>query len=162
MKTRRHLVWITTLLAVVACVTVCFSALTRADNVDIADRDSVGLPTERRLLVSSLLPESPVVVQTPMVPKIMVNTKVTVTFDNHNATGGEYYGKSRTAMIQITDRDFNPNDFYIGVEYSPYYFQDYGPIERKNVTFSPVSGQADTYKGTLTFSTNGRYILKIE
>jgi len=43
------------------------------------------------------------------------------------------------------------DDFYIGVRYSPYYFQDFGQVQKQNITFIPVSGLDRTYEGKLTF-----------
>ncbi len=91
-------------------------------------------------------------------------TRITVTYDNNKSYNpyGYFYAKSRTATIEIKHKNFSPNDFNIGVEYSPYYFGEFGPIEKKNIAFKPVSGKEDTYSGQLAFTEDGHYGLHIE
>ncbi len=88
--------------------------------------------------------------------------RIKVTYDNNQRYGFNYYRKSRKATIEVTQTGFDPDDLYIGVRYSPYYFQDFGQVERKRITFTPVSGKDATYRGTLTFKKDGHYRFTIE
>ncbi len=164
MKNRRHRASRAALLAGAVCLMLCFyapgGAPAKADSGVVEDINHAGLQS-RRLLIGGQSPLTPMS-HLPIRLQTGHGTSVTVTYDNNKAFGGEYYRKPRTATIEIKHTGFNPDDFYIGVEYTPYYFQDYGPIERKHIAFSPVSGKADTYRGTLAFRKDGRYILKIE
>lgn len=69
---------------------------------------------------------------------------VAVTFDNNNASNGNYYKASRTATVTVTEHNFNPSNITV-----------------TGATISGWSNNGDTHTASIVFDKNGTYKFSI-
>lgn len=127
-----------------------------AESFDFGEKEAALSMTDPRYALGIIKP--PI---NPVKP-VITYPSVKVTYNNNQSYSGNYYRTSRTATIRIVTGNWTLDDFYIGVRYSPYYFQDFGQVQKQNITFIPVSGLDRTYEGKLTFKKDGHYGFVIE
>ena len=80
---------------------------------------------------------------------------IQVSYDNDNVSGGRYYNEERTAVITVTEHNFNPSEVQIFMT---------GSLDGRAISVPSVSGwstSGDRHTATVRFSDDGDYTFDV-